>query len=160
MKLNTIGKFIFLGVFLIVLQTFASAGLRVMPSTVDVKFGKKPIAETLMLKNTGGESLMIKAYVMGLAKNKKGDWVFTDPVTKNYNLNKYVTISRSSFVLNADQESKVIVNVKKPKYYSGKFQCVVFFENYPLEKTEVDTSAQMQTLVEIHGRLGVIFKEK
>ena len=122
-------------ILLIILPNSAQAqgGIKVWPTKVDMIIDEGEQAEEIInVKNQGGETIDVRAYVMDFSVDKDGNFLFSEPGHESYSASKWFSVGSADFELAPGESQEVEVVITAPADVEpGGHYGALFFETVP-----------------------------
>ncbi len=138
-------------IFLIIPLNSAQAqgGIKVWPTKIDLTVNEGEQAERIInVKNQGGETIGVRAYVMDFSVDKDGNFIFSEPGHESYSASKWLSVNCTDFELAPGESQEVEVIIAAPADIEpGGHYAALFFETAPSANGEgVSISTRIPSL--------------
>ncbi len=127
----------------------AQGGIKVWPTRVDLTVNEGEQAEEIInVKNQGGETIGVSAYVMDFTIDQEGRFIFSEPGHESYSASKWVSVNSTDFELAPGESQEVEVTIAAPADIEpGGHYAALFFETVPSVNEEgVSISTRIPSL--------------
>ncbi|MGB2800343.1 MAG: hypothetical protein WBC82_10950 [Dehalococcoidia bacterium] len=111
----------------------AQGGIKVWPTKVDLTINEGEQAERIInVKNQGGETIGVRAYIMDFSVDKDSNFIFSEPGHESYSASKWLSVNCADFELAPGESQEVEVIIAAPADIEpGGHYAALFFETMP-----------------------------